>query len=197
MGKHRPTRRKLAQFFNWRLRVTLTCGRVIEGIIMGVDKHLNLVLKDAEETIFYKVKCEENRALRRTLGMIVLRGNEILHVIALANTGQDLCDTPAVMEKKNVAQARARSNKQPPPGVSAIVSSNDPGGGRGMPHGMGRGMLQHPGSQHGGGGILPMMPMPGMIRPGMPGLLPGMIRPPNLLIRPNFGGAPVGRGMHF
>merc|ERR1719495_2092776 len=152
MGKQRPTRRKLAQFFNWKIKATLIDDKIVEGIIMGVDKHFNVVLKDAEEKRLFKVKNSPDKEMKRMLGLTVIRGDEIQHIIPIQNSGLDLCDTPAVMEKKNVAQARARSNKEPPPGVTTAPKPGEAGAG-GPP------------------GANPMMPGAGRggMRPGMPG----------------------------
>jgi len=192
MGKQRPTRRKLAQFFNWRVKVYLIDGKWLEGIIMGVDKHVNLVLKDAEETRLAKVKSTPEKELKRALGMTVVRGDQILYVIPVVYSGFNLCDTPQEMERKNVDQARARSNKAPPPGVSTAPKNtgNIPPG---MPNGatiMGRG-APRPG----------MMVMPGMI----PGMMPGMMGKPGMppmmgkgfpqgAMRPPIFGAPPQHG---
>eukprot|EP00397_Hematodinium_sp_SG-2012_P042079 GEMP01046483.1.p1 GENE.GEMP01046483.1~~GEMP01046483.1.p1 ORF type:complete len:199 (+),score=35.31 GEMP01046483.1:71-667(+) len=197
MGKQRPTRRKLAQFFNWKIIVTLTNDRVVEGIIMGVDKHINIVLKDAEEKRYYKVKNKEPKELKRMLGLTVVRGTEILHVVPESNTGLDLCDTPLVMERKNVQQARDRSNKGPPPGVSAISKDAPPPHHSGLPSFLGAGRGGMPFGMRPGGPPMPGMMMPGMMMPGMmppgmmrPGMMPGMMRPGF----PMGGMRPGGRG---
>ncbi|CAE8620599.1 unnamed protein product, partial [Polarella glacialis] len=68
MGKVKQTRRKLAAFFNWRVSVTLTDGRVLVGTLMAVDKHVNLVLCNTEEYRKYKVKGKpEGKELKRML----------------------------------------------------------------------------------------------------------------------------------
>mmetsp|Transcript_62273 Transcript_62273/g.148636 ORF Transcript_62273/g.148636 Transcript_62273/m.148636 type:complete len:208 (-) Transcript_62273:69-692(-) len=81
MGKVMMTRRKLAQFFNWRVSVTLTDGRVLVGVLMAVDRHVNLVLCHTEEYRRYKVRGKpEGKELKRMLGFIVVRGVNILYV---------------------------------------------------------------------------------------------------------------------
>mmetsp|Transcript_47568 Transcript_47568/g.87421 ORF Transcript_47568/g.87421 Transcript_47568/m.87421 type:complete len:198 (+) Transcript_47568:124-717(+) len=81
MGKVMMTRRKLAQFFNWRVSVTLTDGRVLVGVLMAVDRHVNLVLCHTEEYRRYKVRGKpEGKELKRMLGFIVVRGQGILYV---------------------------------------------------------------------------------------------------------------------
>eukprot|EP00878_Enallax_costatus_P030263 GHUV01032937.1.p1 GENE.GHUV01032937.1~~GHUV01032937.1.p1 ORF type:complete len:171 (+),score=44.26 GHUV01032937.1:212-724(+) len=72
---------KLMQYINYRMRVTLIDGRQICGRFMAYDKHMNLVLGDSEE--FRKLppkkgKSEDEREERRVLGMLLLRGDEII-----------------------------------------------------------------------------------------------------------------------
>ncbi len=43
MGKTIPTRRKLATYFNYKVRVQCFDRQWI-GTLMGVDRHLNLIL---------------------------------------------------------------------------------------------------------------------------------------------------------
>eukprot|EP00931_Biecheleriopsis_adriatica_P028521 TRINITY_DN1699_c0_g1_i1.p2 TRINITY_DN1699_c0_g1~~TRINITY_DN1699_c0_g1_i1.p2 ORF type:complete len:192 (+),score=42.73 TRINITY_DN1699_c0_g1_i1:80-655(+) len=191
MGKVRQTRRKLAQFFNWRVSVTLTDGRVLVGTLMAVDKHVNLVLCNTEEYRKYKVKGKpEGKELKRMLGFIVVRGTGVLYVQPEALGKEELVETDRP-KKKAAAPAAAKpaapaaSPAAPkaatapalnplllagmrPPMMNPLLAGMRPG----MP-GMGltgMGLPTMPGLPGAGRGM-PGMPM-GM--PGMPGMRPMM-----------------------
>merc|ERR1719214_336664 len=102
------TRRKLAQFFNWRCSVTLIDGRVLVGILMAVDKHVNLVLCNAEEYRRYKVKGKpEGKELKRMLGFIILRGEWILYVQPEEMGKEELVEPVKPRKQKAAAKAAA------------------------------------------------------------------------------------------
>lgn len=80
---------KLSQLINHRLRVTLLDGRVIIGQLLAHDKHFNLVMVECEEFRLPRKSLKNTatasidpatNSLRRTLGMIVLRGEEVVSV---------------------------------------------------------------------------------------------------------------------
>lgn len=88
---------KLAQLLNARIRVTLLDGRVIIGQLLAHDKHFNLVLCECEEFRLPRGKSknkningnndnnnnnDNDSTFKRTLGMIVLRGEEVVSVTA-------------------------------------------------------------------------------------------------------------------
>ena len=103
------------------MRVTILDGRQIVGRFMAFDRHMNLVLADAEE--FRKLPpkkglSEEDRHTRRVLGFLLLRGEE---VVSLTVEG------PPPQEDKRAQQAPAG------PGSGRAAGRGMPGGVPGMP----------------------------------------------------------------
>jgi small nuclear ribonucleoprotein B and B' len=143
---------KLLRYVEHRLRVTLHDGRNIVGTFLAFDKHLNLVLSEAEEFRTLKKGGSavlEERTEKRSLGLVLIRGE---NVVSLAVEGP------------------------PPPSAGAKLTP----GGPGMARGVGRGIVPvaPPGQApvglgvapvHGVGGGLPPPPPPpgGMMPPGM------------------------------
>ncbi|CAK0795491.1 unnamed protein product [Prorocentrum cordatum] len=186
MGKVKQVRRRLANFFNWRVSVTLTDGRVLVGVLMAVDRHVNLVLCNTEEYRKYKVKGKpEGKELKRMLGFIVLRGTNVLYVQPEEMGKDELVETDKPRKVKATAKAPAKAAA--PPGLPGLM-----GGLPGLP-GLRPGML--PGLPGGFPGLPGMRPagLPGL--PGLPGLgaLPGMAalaKPGGLPAMPGLGGMP-------
>jgi len=77
---------KLLRYVEHRLRVILADGRTICGTFLAFDKHLNLVLSDTEEFRVLRSRKDgrsavvEERKERRSLGLIILRGENVVSV---------------------------------------------------------------------------------------------------------------------
>ncbi|EZG56488.1 putative small nuclear ribonucleoprotein associated protein, partial [Gregarina niphandrodes] len=82
---------RLQQWIGFRVRVTLHDGRMLVGVLMAFDRHMNLVLSDTEE--FRLVKKKHTAAatasnpkgnpqeLKRVLGLIMLRGEGVVSFV--------------------------------------------------------------------------------------------------------------------
>ena len=159
MGVNRTS--KMLAYVNHGMRVTILDGRQIVGRFMAFDRHMNLVLADAEE--FRKLPpkkglSEEDRHTRRVLGFLLLRGEE---VVSLTVEG------PPPQEDKRAQQAPAG------PGSGRAAGRGMPGGVPGMPppglagpaHGVGGPAAAAMRPQFAGAPV--MRPPPGVV-PGMP-----------------------------
>ena len=157
---------KMLAFINARVRVTIVDGRHIVGRFLAFDRHMNLVLADAEEFRRLKKKKtsdtnDDNESLnngedvRRVLGFVLLRGEE---VVSLAVEG------PPVRVKKIKPQAADGGGGIP---LGAGVARP---AGRGAPM---PGMMPSSGAAAAVGQPLAGGPPPGMMMPP-PGFRPGM-----------------------
>lgn len=159
---------KMLALINYRLRLTLSDGRTLVGQMLAFDKHMNVVLADAEEwrTLKNRGKDGEVREQRRSLGLVILRGETL---VSLSVEGP-----PPVTPEDRAKAAAARL--APGPGRGMAV-------GRGLPTGPVRGV--------GGPSAEAMQPQfPGMMgRGGMAPGFPGGQRPP---LPPGGGGFPGG-----
>lgn len=112
---------KIGQLLNSRVKVTLQDGRVFIGQLLAHDKHLNFVLADCEE---FRLLKSGQGSERRTLGMIVLRGEEVISV------SQETGAPPRGGNKARIPASSSSSNTTtstgapvigiPPPGMPPV-----------------------------------------------------------------------------
>ena len=79
MGVSRTS--KMLAFINHRVRVTLVDGRALVGTFTAFDRHVNVVLSDCEEHRKLPPKKgvdEDERHVRRVLGFVLVRGEEVV-----------------------------------------------------------------------------------------------------------------------
>lgn len=150
---------KLLRYVEHRLRITLSDSRIITGTFLAFDKHLNLVLSDAQEFRMLKgskSNVVEERQEKRNLGLIILRGENVVSIavegppppslsgkvnmggpgVAVgAGRGSILGAAPVGLGAAPIAGIGLGSNMMMPASAGAVQ-----GMGRGMPPGMGRGM---------------------------------------------------------
>mmetsp|Transcript_4104 Transcript_4104/g.6234 ORF Transcript_4104/g.6234 Transcript_4104/m.6234 type:complete len:182 (-) Transcript_4104:318-863(-) len=173
---------KLLRYVEHRLRVTLQDGRVILGTFLAFDKHLNLVLSDAEEFRTTKKSKASSSSIieetqeKRLLGLVLVRGENVVSLAVEgppppSHTGKLMPGGPGMARGAGRGAAMnvpPPSTLQPPP----MGSAPPPGLGAAPVHGVGApgmGMLGPggPPPPPGMGGGPPPPPPPGMGR-GMP-----------------------------
>lgn len=112
---------KIGQLLNSRVKVTLQDGRVFIGQLLAHDKHLNFVLADCEE---FRLLKRGDQSERRTLGLIVLRGEEVVSVSQETGApprGGNKARIPvatATASTSTAAQVRIPPPGMPPTGLS-------------------------------------------------------------------------------
>jgi small nuclear ribonucleoprotein B and B' len=161
---------KMLAYVNYRMRVTILDGRQIVGRFMAFDRHMNLVLSDAEE--FRKLPpkkglSEEDRQTRRVLGFLLLRGEE---VVSLTVEGP-----PAERRGAGAAGARGAGRRAP----------------RGARHARGRTRARTAGTRRRRRRTLGGEHAPAVLR-GAHGEAPAGIRPGDAPARVQAGDAPAG-----
>lgn len=112
---------KLLRYVEHRMRVTLHDGRTIIGTFLAFDKHLNLVLSEAEEfrTLRSKGALVEERLEKRSLGLVLVRGE---NVVSLAVEGPPPPSVSGKLMPGGPGQASSAGRgaaPMAPPGVGA------------------------------------------------------------------------------
>lgn len=153
----------MLQYINYRMRVTIQDGRQLVGKFMAFDRHMNLVLGDCEELRRLPPKPgmpKEEREDRRTLGLLLLRGEEVVSMTV---------EGPPLQED---SRARQAASAQPGPGTGRA-------GGRGIPTApLVQAQPGLAGPVRGVGGPSPGMMQPQIARPPVPQVSAGPITYP-------------------
>jgi small nuclear ribonucleoprotein B and B' len=89
---------RILQLLNYRIKVTIQDNRTFVGQLLAFDRHMNLVLADTQET--RKLKDQE-RYEKRTLGLVVLRGDVIISISIEA--------APTVVDKAKLQQGQGQA----------------------------------------------------------------------------------------
>ncbi|CCF60019.1 hypothetical protein KAFR_0I02400 [Kazachstania africana CBS 2517] len=102
---------RLSDLINYRLRVIAQDGRVYIGELLAFDKHMNLILNDCVEERIPKTqqnkirKTSDDKMLKeavkiekRTLGLIILRGEHVLSTV--------IEDKPLLTKKERLAKTK-------------------------------------------------------------------------------------------
>ena len=80
---------KFLQWINFRVRLTLQDGLMMVGTFLAFDKHMNIVLADADEyRIVKSKKTGVQKQIKRTLGLLIVRGENIVSLTAEAPPSQ-------------------------------------------------------------------------------------------------------------
>jgi len=140
---------KLLRYVEHRLRVTLHDGRSIVGTFLAFDKHLNLVLSEAEEFRILRksgAALLEERKERRTLGLVLIRGENVVSMAVEGPPPPSGNKSGASMAAAAAAgRGRGMSGQPPPPSQG------------GVPMGLGAAPMHGVGAP----GMLPPPPPPG------------------------------------
>ncbi len=73
------------QWINFRVRLTLQDGLMMVGTFLAFDKHMNIVLADADEyRIVKSKKTGVQKQIKRTLGLFIVIGENIVFLTAEA-----------------------------------------------------------------------------------------------------------------
>lgn len=142
---------KLLRYIEHRLRITLADGRTITGTFLAFDKHLNLVLSDADEFRTLRNKGSavvEEREEKRNLGLIILRGENVVSIAVEGpppSAGRLVKGGPGVATgagRGSIPMAPGGGGAMPgmaPVGLGAAPMAGVGGAGASVMGGMGRG----------------------------------------------------------
>lgn len=102
----------LNKLINYKIRIICNDGRVYIGELLSYDKYMNIVLKDSIEERIPKTqmtkinnnnKNNDIRIEKRTLGLIILRGEQILTIV--------IEDKPSVNKKDRLIKIRQQKRQ--------------------------------------------------------------------------------------
>ena len=82
-------RSKFLQWIDFRVRLTIQDGRMMVGTFLAFDKHMNIVLADTDQyRITKSKKTGVQKQIKRTLGLVIIRGQNIISLTAEAPPSQ-------------------------------------------------------------------------------------------------------------
>lgn len=175
---------KMQQWLNYKIRVTVQDRRDIIGQFMAFDKHMNLIIADAEEyrRVGGKGKGKEEKIQKRTLGLLLLRGENI---VSLSIEGPPPPEenrnrqAPNIPVGPGVGRPAGRGVALPPvPGMMPPGLAAAPKGLGGPAAGSMQPQQRPPGMPP---GMMPPGMPPGMMPPGFPPKMPPGMPPPGMM----------------
>ena len=124
-------RSKFLQWIDFRVRITIQDGRMMVGTFLAFDKHMNIVLADTEEYRITKTnKTGVQKQIKRSLGLVIIRGENIISLTAEAPPSQTFKKNDTETNKPGKATSISRPGTiptQPPISVMpSLVASNAP-----------------------------------------------------------------------
>lgn len=96
----------MADLVNYRLRVVTLDGRQFTGTMLAFDKHMNLVLSDTEE---FRTQNKSGNQVKRTLGLVILRGETVVSVTVEAPPTNDSVRTATIPSGPGQARPISRT----------------------------------------------------------------------------------------
>ncbi|EGV65389.1 Small nuclear ribonucleoprotein-associated protein B [Yamadazyma tenuis] len=104
---------KMSELLHYRLKVSSIDGRSFIGNLLAFDKHMNLVLSDCEEVRIPKKSLQdlkkgvatEPRELKTNLGLIILRGDQIVNLT--------IQSPPVTNPKKRLGLEKGKGTSKP------------------------------------------------------------------------------------
>ena len=122
---------KFLQWIDFRVRITIQDGRMMVGTFLAYDKHMNTVLADTDEYRIVKSKKDGvQKQIKRTLGLVIIRGENIVSLTAEAPPAQKVT-TLRLRPKRRMLQGQARrvqslEQEPSPPPISQECPSPQP-----------------------------------------------------------------------
>ena len=150
---------KMQNLIDYRVRITMSDGRQLTGLLMAFDRFMNVVLADTEEFRRIKrrstTKAQDSDSIeqeeKRTLGLIILRGEQVVSISvdappASEGVGRFASIQPGVGVSKPVGRGLplAPNVSSAPSGLSGPVRGVGAGFGRGFAPGPPPGMPPPP-----------------------------------------------------
>ena len=124
-------RSKFFQWIDFRVRITIQDARMMVGTFLAFDKHMNVVLADTEEYRITKTnKTGVQKQIKRTLGLVIIRGENIISLTAEAPPSQTFKKTDADGNKSGKVTAINRAGniptQMPTTMMPPLISPNAP-----------------------------------------------------------------------